>query len=164
VSSRPHQDFTDELVGLDVITGTCRRDARVQRLVETRALLGIEVLLDDRQLYLGALWQFGGLVETSRPPLTCASSALMLRYLAVSRGATLPLQVCGRPLLPPASTVRFGVRGRARHRRQPDALLAGVRSRLAADVPLPTANRDHPLAGDWHGYRDCHLKPDLLLI
>jgi mRNA interferase YafQ len=25
-------------------------------------------------------------------------------------------------------------------------------------------NRDHVLRGDWLGYRDCHLKPDLLLI
>lgn len=23
---------------------------------------------------------------------------------------------------------------------------------------------DHPLTGDWHGYRDCHIKPDLVLI
>jgi mRNA interferase YafQ len=23
---------------------------------------------------------------------------------------------------------------------------------------------DHPLSGDWAGYRDCHLKPDLQLI
>ena len=51
-----------------------------------------------------------------------------------------------------------------RHGRQLDALLVTAVSRLAADVPLPAANRDHPLAGDWHGYRDCHLKPDLLLI
>ena len=51
-----------------------------------------------------------------------------------------------------------------RHRRQLAALLAGVVTRLATDVPLPAANRDHPLAGDWDGYRDCHLKPDLLLI
>ncbi|MBR5704857.1 MAG: type II toxin-antitoxin system YafQ family toxin [Deltaproteobacteria bacterium] len=29
---------------------------------------------------------------------------------------------------------------------------------------MPTTFRDHPLIGDWHGYRECHLKPDLLLI
>jgi mRNA interferase YafQ len=23
---------------------------------------------------------------------------------------------------------------------------------------------DHDLSGDWAGYRECHLKPDLLLI
>ena len=37
-------------------------------------------------------------------------------------------------------------------------------SQLAADVALPAAHRDHPLTGDWKGFRDCHLKPDLLLI
>ena len=51
-----------------------------------------------------------------------------------------------------------------RHGRQLDALLGEVLSRLVADVPLPAANRDHPLTGDWNGYRDCHLKPDLLLV
>jgi len=24
--------------------------------------------------------------------------------------------------------------------------------------------RDHDLIGDWAGYRECHIKPDLLLI
>jgi mRNA interferase YafQ len=51
-----------------------------------------------------------------------------------------------------------------RHGRQLDALLTQVVSFLAADVGLPVANRDHPLTGDWKGYRDCHLKPDLLLL
>jgi mRNA interferase YafQ len=51
-----------------------------------------------------------------------------------------------------------------RHGGQLDALLTMVVGRLAQDLPLPAANRDHPLVGDWHGYRDCHLKPDLLLI
>lgn len=51
-----------------------------------------------------------------------------------------------------------------RHGRQLDALLTEVLSQLAADVALPAAHRDHPLTGDWKGFRDCHLKPDLLLI
>ncbi len=51
-----------------------------------------------------------------------------------------------------------------RHRRQLDALLSEVLARLSADVPLPAANQDHPLTGEWKSYRDCHLKPDLLLI
>jgi mRNA interferase YafQ len=29
---------------------------------------------------------------------------------------------------------------------------------------LPESNRDHALSGDWAGYRECHVKPDLLLI
>jgi mRNA interferase YafQ len=35
---------------------------------------------------------------------------------------------------------------------------------LVNDSPLPARNRDHALSGDWSGYRDCHLWPDLLLI
>jgi mRNA interferase YafQ len=30
--------------------------------------------------------------------------------------------------------------------------------------PLPAANRDHQLKGDWRGCRDCHIGPDWLLI
>jgi mRNA interferase YafQ len=30
--------------------------------------------------------------------------------------------------------------------------------------PLPPRCKDHPLAGDWKYYRDCHIEPDWLLI
>ena len=29
---------------------------------------------------------------------------------------------------------------------------------------LPPKNKDHPLSGDKHGYRDCHIKGDWILI
>jgi mRNA interferase YafQ len=35
---------------------------------------------------------------------------------------------------------------------------------LVADEALPERNRDHALGGDWKGFRDCHIKPDLVLI
>ena len=35
---------------------------------------------------------------------------------------------------------------------------------LATDQPLDAKYRDHDLSGDWAGYRECHVKPDLLLI
>jgi mRNA interferase YafQ len=35
---------------------------------------------------------------------------------------------------------------------------------LADDRPLESRYRDHELSGEWRGYRECHLKPDLLLI
>jgi mRNA interferase YafQ len=35
---------------------------------------------------------------------------------------------------------------------------------LLFDQVLPDNNRDRALLGDWAGYRECHLKPDLLLI
>jgi mRNA interferase YafQ len=35
---------------------------------------------------------------------------------------------------------------------------------LANDQPLEPRHCDHDLSGDWAGYRECHVKPDLLLI
>jgi mRNA interferase YafQ len=34
----------------------------------------------------------------------------------------------------------------------------------AADAPLPRRNFDHPLSGEWNDHRDCHIRPDLLLL
>ncbi|MFM9941518.1 MAG: type II toxin-antitoxin system YafQ family toxin [Hyphomicrobiaceae bacterium] len=45
-----------------------------------------------------------------------------------------------------------------------DALLEPVIDMLAADRPLPPRYRDHPLAGTWSDHRDCHIRPDLILI
>ena len=45
-----------------------------------------------------------------------------------------------------------------------ESLLADVVSSLAADKTLPDKNHDHALGGEWLDYRECHLKPDLLLI
>jgi mRNA interferase YafQ len=38
------------------------------------------------------------------------------------------------------------------------------RSMLAEDIPLLEKQRDHPLTGEYADHRECHLKPDLLLI
>ena len=35
---------------------------------------------------------------------------------------------------------------------------------LALDESLPEKYRDHALSGDWKDHRDCHIKPDLVLI
>lgn len=35
---------------------------------------------------------------------------------------------------------------------------------LAEDEPLPERCQDHALRGEWKGYRDCHVRPDLVLI
>lgn len=45
-----------------------------------------------------------------------------------------------------------------------DAVLIDVLYHLIHDNPLPEKYRDHALVGAWHGYRECHIKPDLLLI
>ncbi len=41
---------------------------------------------------------------------------------------------------------------------------AEVLHSLPNDIPLPEKYRDHPLKGDLSDYRECHIKPDLLLI
>jgi mRNA interferase YafQ len=35
---------------------------------------------------------------------------------------------------------------------------------LLQGEPLPAEHRDHPLKGDWKGYRDLHIEPDWVLI
>ena len=37
-------------------------------------------------------------------------------------------------------------------------------SMLANDLVMPEKYRDHALAGEWAAHRDCHIKPDLVLI
>jgi mRNA interferase YafQ len=53
---------------------------------------------------------------------------------------------------------------RGLHRATLTADLAGLLAMLAADIPPDSKYRDHELSGRWGGYRECHLKPDLLLI
>jgi len=35
---------------------------------------------------------------------------------------------------------------------------------LVRQTQLPAAYNDHPLRGDWKGFRDLHIEPDWLLI
>ena len=60
-------------------------------------------------------------------------------------------------------------RDRKRERKGPHGarlndLLRAVLLSLATDQPLPPNYRDHPLTGNWADHRDCHLRPDLVLI
>lgn len=55
------------------------------------------------------------------------------------------------------------VRSNPRYRTLDD-LLPPLLELLAADSPLPAANRDHVLSGNWVDCRECHVRPDLLLI
>lgn len=43
-------------------------------------------------------------------------------------------------------------------------LIDDVIAKLQRKVPLPQKNCDHPLVGDYKGYRECHITPDWLLI
>jgi mRNA interferase YafQ len=47
---------------------------------------------------------------------------------------------------------------------QLDALLATVIDALAADEPLAPKHRDHGMTGEFSDCRDCHVRPDLVLI
>jgi mRNA interferase YafQ len=45
-----------------------------------------------------------------------------------------------------------------------NALLSSVIDLVIEGDSLPAKFRDHPLKGGYSGCRECHLKPDLLLI
>jgi mRNA interferase YafQ len=51
-----------------------------------------------------------------------------------------------------------------RHSKDVDSLMSDVVAVLLDDQALPESNRDHALIGNWAGYRECRIKPDLLLI
>jgi mRNA interferase YafQ len=51
-----------------------------------------------------------------------------------------------------------------RHRAKLDVLLMEAVILLAADAALPHRYFDHQLSGEWSDHRDCHIKPDLILI
>jgi len=53
---------------------------------------------------------------------------------------------------------------KGQHRATLDANLIPVLMALANDQALEQRHRDHDLSGEWAGYRDCHVKPDLVLI
>ena len=56
------------------------------------------------------------------------------------------------------------IKATPRYSKDVDGLLSAIVELLAMDQPLPSRHRDHELSGNWSGYRECHLKPDLLLI
>ena len=53
---------------------------------------------------------------------------------------------------------------KGQHRATLDADLMPVVKALATDQPLAERHHDHSLTGDWKDHRDCHVKPDLVLI
>lgn len=53
---------------------------------------------------------------------------------------------------------------KGRYRKILDEILEKVLHLLANDQPLAAKYSDHPLSGDWADHRDCHIKPDLVLI
>jgi mRNA interferase YafQ len=51
-----------------------------------------------------------------------------------------------------------------RHPKDVESLVSAVVALLLSGQVLAETLRDHRLGGDWAGYRECHIKPDLLLI
>ena len=53
---------------------------------------------------------------------------------------------------------------KGQHRTTLDTELVTVLTLLINDTPLPEKLHDHALTGEWKDHRDCHIKPDLVLI
>ena len=51
-----------------------------------------------------------------------------------------------------------------RHGKRLDADLLATVTLLVKDEPLPRRYFDHSLGGEWNDHRDCHIRPDLILI
>lgn len=66
----------------------------------------------------------------------------------------------------PTSTFKrdFKREAKGRHARILQSEFPTVLRQLAADEPLEARFRDHGLAGEWKDHRDCHIRPDLVLI
>lgn len=70
-----------------------------------------------------------------------------------------------RPPLSPARTNTFKRDlDRCKKRGYDMNLARVVMGRLIHPEPLEPVHNDHPLKGEWVGHRECHLKPDWLLI
>lgn len=44
------------------------------------------------------------------------------------------------------------------------SLLNSIVDKLLQGIPLEEKYQDHPLKGNWGGFRECHIQPDWLLI
>jgi mRNA interferase YafQ len=58
----------------------------------------------------------------------------------------------------------FKRESKGQHRSTLDNNLFPIIERLAHDETLEARYRDHALSGEWKDCRDCHIKPDLVLI
>ena len=66
------------------------------------------------------------------------------------------------------TTTRFGRdyrrEAKGQYRSSLEPTLSDIILNLAQDDPLPVRLQDHALTGTWNDHRDCHIKPDLVLI
>lgn len=52
----------------------------------------------------------------------------------------------------------------AKKRRKDLDLLKGIMLLIQQEESIPAKHRDHPLGGNWIGFRELHINPDWLLI
>ena len=58
----------------------------------------------------------------------------------------------------------FKREAKGKHQRTLNDDFSTVLKLLVTDEPLPERCHDHNLSGDWIDHRDCHIKPDIVLI
>ena len=58
----------------------------------------------------------------------------------------------------------YKLQKKGRYRSELDSSLVQIIELLMIDAELPVRCFDHPLVGQWKDFRDCHIKPDLVLI
>jgi len=51
-----------------------------------------------------------------------------------------------------------------RYRNDLETVLPAVLDKLVVDRELDPKHKDHALTGEMAGFRECHLRPDLLLV
>jgi mRNA interferase YafQ len=56
------------------------------------------------------------------------------------------------------------LRSSSRYRGDLETLLPAVLDKLVVDQELDPKLKDHALTGEMAGFRECHLRPDLLLV
>lgn len=68
-------------------------------------------------------------------------------------------------MLTPVSSSRFKKDVKRAEKRKKDmGKLKTVLLLPISGAPLPAEYADHPLKGDWKGFRDLHIEPDWLLL
>ena len=68
-------------------------------------------------------------------------------------------------MLAPSFTNQFKRDLKAMEKRGKDAAkFKAVAELLISEKPLPTANRNHKLSGNYQGRWECHLEPNWLLV
>jgi mRNA interferase YafQ len=68
-------------------------------------------------------------------------------------------------MLHPSTTTQFDKdKVKALKQKRDFARLSEVMGKLIKEQPLEAKYCDHPLKGDWKGFRDCHVTSDWVLI